>query len=44
MISGTVLILTPAVARIFLLFTTSLVIVKAFGVQLAILLACIAYD
>src|SRR5262249_47665805 len=44
MISGTVLILTPAVARIFFLFTTSLVIFKALGVQLAILLACIAYD
>jgi len=29
---GTVLILTPAVARIFLLFTSNLVIFKAFGV------------
>jgi hypothetical protein len=44
MISGTVLILTPAVARIFLLFGTRQVIIKAFAVQLAILLACITYD
>jgi hypothetical protein len=44
MVSGTVLILTPAVARIFLLFTSDLVIFKAFGVQLAVLLACMAYD
>src|SRR5262249_25343175 len=44
MVSGTVLILTPAVARIFLLVSTNLVIVKAFAVQLAVLLACIAYD
>ena len=44
MVSGTVLILTPAVARIFLLFTSNLVIFKAFGVQLAVLLACRAYD
>jgi len=44
MVSGTVLILTPAVARIFLLFSTNLVIIKAFGLQLAVLLACMAYD
>jgi len=44
MVSGTVLILTPAVARIFLIFSTNLVIVKAFALQLAVLLACIAYD
>lgn len=44
MVSGTVLILTPAIARIFLMFSTNLVILKAFGLQLAVLLACIAYD
>jgi hypothetical protein len=44
MISGTLLILTPAVARIFLLFSTDLIIIKAFAVQLAVLLACMAYD
>ena len=44
MVAGTALILTPAVARIFLLFSTNLVIVKAFAVQLAVLLACMAYD
>jgi len=36
--------LTPAVTRIFRLFGTSLVIIKAFAAQLAILLACITYD
>lgn len=44
MIVGTVTLLTPAVARIFLLFSTNLIIFKALGVQLAILLACMAYD
>ena len=44
MISGTALILTPAIARIFLVFGTNLVIIKAFAVQLTILLGCIAYD
>ena len=44
MIAGTVLILTPAIARIFLLFGSNLVIVKAFAVQLVFLLACIVYD
>ena len=44
MVSGTVLILTPAVARIFLLFSTNLVIIKAFALQLAVLLACLLYD
>jgi len=43
MIAGTVLILTPTIARIFLLFGSNLVIVKAFAVQLVILLACIVY-
>lgn len=44
MIAGTVTLLTPAVARIFLLFTTSMIIFKAFGVQLAILIGCMLYD
>lgn len=44
MIAGTVTLLTPAVARIFLLFTTNMIIFKAFGVQLAILLGCMFYD
>jgi hypothetical protein len=44
MIAGTVTLITPAVARIFLLFTTSMIIFKAFGVQLAILIGCMAYD
>src|SRR5438477_4901282 len=44
MIAGTVLRVTPAVARIFLLFSTNLVIIKAFAVQLMILVGCIAYD
>lgn len=44
MLAGTALILTPAVARIFLMFSTNLVIFKAFGVQLAVVLACMAYD
>jgi len=44
MIAGTVTLLTPAVARIFLLFTTNMIIFKAFGVQLAILIGCMTYD
>lgn len=44
MIAGTVTLITPAVARIFLLFSTSMIIVKAFGVQLAILIGCMVYD
>ena len=44
MVVGTVTLLTPAVARIFLLFSTNLIIFKALGVQLAILLTCMAYD
>jgi hypothetical protein len=44
MVVGTVTILTPALARLFLLFNTHLIIFKALGVQLAILLICIAYD
>lgn len=44
MIVGTVSILTPALARLFLLFSTNMVIFKAAGVQLGILLICMAYD
>jgi len=44
MIVATVTILTPALARIFLLFNTHLIIFKALGVQLAVLLVCMAYD
>jgi hypothetical protein len=44
MIVATVTILTPALARVFLLFNTNLIIFKAFGVQIAILLICMAYD
>jgi len=44
MIVGTVSILTPALARVFLLFSTNMVIFKAAGVQLGILLICMAYD
>jgi len=44
MIVGTVTILTPALARVFLLFNSNLIIFKALGVQLAILLICMAYD
>jgi len=44
MVGATILLLTPAVARIFLLFTTSAVLPKTLAVQLALLLACMAYD
>jgi len=44
MIAGTVTILTPALARVFLLFNNNAIIFKAAGVQLGILLACMAYD
>ncbi len=44
MIVATVSILTPALARVFLLFNAHLIIFKALGVQLAILLMCMAYD
>ena len=44
MIVATVSILTPALARVFLLFSARLIIFKALGVQLAILLSCMAYD
>lgn len=44
MIVATVTILTPALARVFLLFSTNAIIFKAFGVQLGILLLCMGYD
>jgi hypothetical protein len=44
MIVATVSILTPSLARVFLLFNANLIIFKALGVQLAILLICMAYD
>ena len=44
MVGATILLLTPAVARIFLLFTTNGVLPKTLGVQLALLLGCMAYD
>ncbi len=44
MVGATILLLTPAVARIFLLFTTNAILPRTLGVQLALLLACMAYD
>lgn len=44
MVGATILLLTPAVARIFFLFTTNAVLPKTLGVQLALLLGCMAYD
>ena len=44
MVGATILLLTPAVARIFFIFTTSAVLPKTLGVQLALLLGCMAYD
>jgi hypothetical protein len=44
MIAGTVTLLTPAIARIFLLFSTNMIIFRSFGVQLAILIGCMVYD
>jgi len=44
MVAGTITILTPAVDRIFFLFTTNLVLIKTLGLQLVLLLACMAYD
>jgi hypothetical protein len=44
MVGATILLLTPAVARIFLLFTTSAVRPKALGVQPVVLVGCMAYD
>jgi hypothetical protein len=44
MVGATILLLTPAVARIFLIFTTSAVLPKTLSVQFALYLACMAYD
>ncbi len=44
MVGATILLLTPAVARIFLLFSPNLILPKSLGVQLVLLLACMAYD
>jgi hypothetical protein len=44
MVGATILLLTPAVARIFFIFTTSAVLPKTLGVQLVFLLGCMAYD
>jgi len=44
MIGATILILTPAVARIFLIFTTNAVLPKTLAVQFGLFLACMAYD
>lgn len=44
MVGATILLLTPAVARIFLLFTTNAILPKTLAVQLGLLLACMAYD
>jgi hypothetical protein len=44
MIGATILLLTPAIARIFLIFTTNAILPKTLAVQLGLLLACMAYD
>jgi hypothetical protein len=44
MIGATILLLTPAVARIFLIFSPNAVLPKSLGVQFGLLLACMAYD
>jgi len=44
MIGATILILTPAVARIFLISTTNAVLPKTLAVQFGLFLACMAYD
>jgi hypothetical protein len=44
MVGATILLLTPAIARIFFLFTTNAVLPKTLGVQFGLLLACMAYD
>ena len=43
-VGATILLLTPAVARIFLLLTANALLRKTLGVQLALLLGCMAYD
>ena len=44
MVGATILLLTPAVARIFLIYTTNSVLPKTLGVQFVLFLACMAYD
>ena len=44
MVGATILLLTPAVARIFLIFTTNAILPKTLGVQFGLFLACMAYD
>jgi len=44
MIGATILIMTPAVARIFLLYTTNAVLPKTLAVQFVLYLACMTYD
>lgn len=44
MVGATILLLTPAVARIFFIFTASAVLPKTLGVQLVLLLGCMAFD
>ncbi|HSC44419.1 MAG TPA: hypothetical protein VLC94_01250 [Candidatus Acidoferrum sp.] len=44
MIGATILIMTPAVARIFLLYTTNAVLPKTLAVQFVLYLACMSYD
>jgi hypothetical protein len=44
MVGATILLLTPAVARIFLIYSTNAVLPKTLGIQLVLLVACMAYD
>ncbi len=44
MVGATILLLTPAVARIFLIFSTNMVLPKSLAVQLVLFLICMAYD
>jgi hypothetical protein len=44
MVGATILLLTPAVARIFLLFSTSAMLPKTLAVQFVLFLACMAFD
>lgn len=41
---STIVILTPATARIFFLFTTNGVLIKAYALDIFVLLVCVAYD
>ena len=44
MVGATILLLTPAVARIFLIFTSNAILPKTLGVQFGLFLACMVYD